>query len=777
MGRLRKPKHTTADEPAPGQVTILHAVAFEGLQFPFAGDAKRSSMLFFTETDLTGNRVDAKATGKRKPAKKRNRVDPLALEPGDLVVHDSHGIGKFVTMMERTIGKGADASRREYLVLEYAPSKRGGPGDQLYVPMDQLDLLSRYVGGEKPALSKMGGADWKNTKRKARGAVREIAGELVQLYAARQAAPGYAFAPDSPWQREMEEAFPFTETEDQFNAIEAVKADMEKPVPMDRVIIGDVGYGKTEVAVRAAFKAVQSGKQVAVLVPTTLLAQQHMKTFTERMQDYPTTIRELSRFTSPAESKEILKQMASGEVDIVIGTHRLLQTGVQWKDLGLIIVDEEQRFGVEHKEHIKSLRTHVDVLTMSATPIPRTLEMSMAGIREMSTILTPPEDRHPVLTYVGPQEDKHVAAAIRRELLRDGQVFYVHNKVKTIEQTASDIRRLVPEARVVVAHGQMSEEQLETTVQGFWDREFDVLVCTTIVETGLDISNANTLIVENAHHMGLSQLHQLRGRVGRSRERGYAYFLYPRGEVLTETSYDRLSTIAQNNDLGAGMAVAMKDLEMRGAGNVLGAEQSGHIAGVGFDLYVRLVSEAVEAFRAMADGKPVDGREEEKKEIRIDLPLDAHIPVEYIASERLRLEAYRKFATAESDEAIERVIEELRDRYGEPPREIELIAVVSRLRLLCRDLKVHEVVATGSKISFSPIDLQESGQVRLKRLFPAANYRATTKIVLIPAPKVGQGMRAVPLRDEDLVQWCADALTQLAGIPQRDIRGKEPNTR
>ena len=777
LGRLRKPKHTTADEPAPGQVTILHAVAFEGLQFPFAGDAKRSSLLFFTETDLTGNRVDAKATGKRKPAKKRNRVDPLALEPGDLVVHDSHGIGKFVTMMERTIGKGADASRREYLVLEYAPSKRGGPGDQLYVPMDQLDLLSRYVGGEKPALSKMGGADWKNTKRKARGAVREIAGELVQLYAARQAAPGYAFAPDSPWQREMEEAFPFTETEDQFNAIEAVKSDMEKPVPMDRVIIGDVGYGKTEVAVRAAFKAVQSGKQVAVLVPTTLLAQQHMKTFTERMQDYPTTIRELSRFTSPAESKEILKQMASGEVDIVIGTHRLLQTGVQWKDLGLIIVDEEQRFGVEHKEHIKSLRTHVDVLTMSATPIPRTLEMSMAGIREMSTILTPPEDRHPVLTYVGPQEDKHVAAAIRRELLRDGQVFYVHNKVKTIEQTASDIRRLVPEARVVVAHGQMSEEQLETTVQGFWDREFDVLVCTTIVETGLDISNANTLIVENAHHMGLSQLHQLRGRVGRSRERGYAYFLYPRGEVLTETSYDRLSTIAQNNDLGAGMAVAMKDLEMRGAGNVLGAEQSGHIAGVGFDLYVRLVSEAVEAFRAMADGKPVDGREEEKKEIRIDLPLDAHIPVEYIASERLRLEAYRKFATAESDEAIERVIEELRDRYGEPPREIELIAVVSRLRLLCRDLKVHEVVATGSKISFSPIDLQESGQVRLKRLFPAANYRATTKIVLIPAPKVGQGMRAVPLRDEDLVQWCADALTQLAGIPQRDIRGKEPNTR
>ena len=656
-------------------------------------------------------------------------------------------------------------------MLEYAPSKRGGPGDQLYVPMDQLDLLSRYVGGEKPALSKMGGADWKNTKRKARKAVREIAGELVQLYAKRQSAPGYAFAPDNPWQHELEDAFPFTETEDQYNAIEAVKSDMEKPVPMDRVIVGDVGYGKTEVAVRAAFKAVQSGKQVAVLVPTTLLAQQHLKTFKERMQDFPTKIAELSRFTSAKESKQIMAGLADGTIDIVVGTHRLLQTGVHWKNLGLIIVDEEQRFGVEHKEHIKSLRTHVDVLTMSATPIPRTLEMSMAGIREMSTILTPPQDRHPVLTYVGAQDDKHVAAAIRRELLRDGQVFYVHNRVKTIERTAEHLRSLVPEARIVVAHGQMSEEQLETTVQGFWDREFDILVCTTIVETGLDIANANTLIVENAHHMGLSQLHQLRGRVGRSRERAYAYFLYPKGEVLTETSYDRLSTIAQNNELGAGMAVAMKDLEMRGAGNVLGAEQSGHIAGVGFDLYVRLVGEAVEAFRAMADGKPVDGTEEEKKEIRIDLPVDAHIPVIYVASERLRLEAYRKLAEAADEDQIHEVLQEFRDRYGEPPEQVNNLAVISRLRLLCRDLGVHEVVQTGTRISFSPIDLQDSGQARLKRLFPSAMYRATTKIVLIPAPKKGAGMRAVALRDVDLIQWAADALTQLAGLPQRDMRG------
>lgn len=763
------PQGDPGAEPQPGQVSIYHALAYEGVDFPFTGDSQRPSLLFLTETDLTGNRVDAKATGKRKPAKKRNRVDPLALEPGDLVVHESHGIGKFIRMEERSIGKGADVSRREYLVLEYAPSKRGGPGDQLYVPMDQLDMLSRYVGGERPALSKMGGADWKNTKRKARGAVREIAGELVQLYAARQAAPGYAFAADTPWQRQMEDAFPYTETEDQYNAIEAVKADMEKPVPMDRVVIGDVGYGKTEVAVRAAFKAVQSGKQVAVLVPTTLLAQQHFSTFSDRMQDFPTTIRELSRFTSAAESREVLAGMADGTVDIVIGTHRLLQTGVQWKNLGLVIVDEEQRFGVEHKEHITSLRTHVDVLTMSATPIPRTLEMSMAGIREMSTILTPPEDRQPVLTYIGAQDDKQVAAAIRRELLRDGQVFYVHNKVKSIERAAADLRALIPEARVVVAHGQMSEEQLETTVQGFWNREFDVMVCTTIVETGLDIANANTLIVENAHHMGLSQLHQLRGRVGRSRERGYAYFLYPKGEMLSQTSYDRLTTIAQNNDLGAGMAVAMKDLEMRGAGNVLGAEQSGHIAGVGFDLYVRLVGEAVEAFRALADGKVVDGREEEKKEIRVDLPLDAHIPVEYVASERLRLEAYRKFAEAADNAAIAAVLEELEDRYGAPPEQVRLLSVVARLRLLCRDLGVTEVVATGTRISFHPIELPDSGQVRLKRLYPSATYRATTKIILIPTPKTGAGMRAVPVRDADLVQWCADVLTQLAGIPKRDV--------
>ncbi|MBO0856673.1 MAG: transcription-repair coupling factor, partial [Nocardia sp.] len=530
-------------EPVGGVVGVLCGSLHDGIVFD---DAK---LVVIAESDLTGNRVTAPAEGKKLPARRRNQVDPLALNAGDMVVHDQHGIGKFVEMIERTVG----GARREYLVIEYAPSKRGQPGDRLFVPMDALDQLSRYVGGEMPSLSKLGGSDWANTKRKARKAVREIATELVQLYAARQAAPGHAFAADTPWQQEMEDAFAFTETHDQLTAIAEVKADMERAVPMDRVICGDVGYGKTEIAVRAAFKAVQDGRQVAVLVPTTLLAQQHLQTFAERVAGFPVTVKGLSRFTDAGESRETIDGMAAGDVDIVVGTHRLLQTGLRWKDLGLVIIDEEQRFGVEHKEHIKALRTHVDVLTMSATPIPRTLEMSLAGIREMSTILTPPEERHPVLTYVGGYNDKQVAAAVRRELLRDGQVFYVHNRVSSIDKAAKRIRELVPEARVAVAHGQMNEDVLEKTVQGFWEREFDVLVCTTIVETGLDISNANTLIVERADALGLSQLHQLRGRVGRSRERGYAYFLYPSEKPLTETAYDRLATISQNSDLGAGM--------------------------------------------------------------------------------------------------------------------------------------------------------------------------------------------------------------------------------
>ena len=744
--------------PKAGVVGVLKGPLCSGVVLPGA------NLVIITETDLTGNRVTANE-GRKLAAKRRNVVDPLALTAGDLVVHDQHGIGKFVEMTERVVG----GARREYLVLEYASSKRGGGTDKLYVPMDSLDQLSRYVGGEAPSLSRLGGSDWANTKTKARRAVREIASELVALYAKRQSAPGHAFGPDTPWQAEMEDAFGFTETMDQLTAIQEVKADMEKPVPMDRVICGDVGYGKTEIAVRAAFKAVQDGKQVAVLVPTTLLADQHLQTFTNRMAGFPVTVKGLSRFTDPAESRAVIEGLKDGSVDVVIGTHRLLQTGVTWKDLGLIIVDEEQRFGVEHKEHIKSMRTHVDVLTMSATPIPRTLEMSLAGIREMSTILTPPEERYPVLTYVGPHDDKQVAAALRRELLRDGQAFYIHNRVRTIDEAAARVRQLVPEARVVVAHGQMNEETLEKTVEGFWNREYDILVCTTIVETGLDISNANTLIVERADTFGLSQLHQLRGRVGRSRERGYAYFLYPPNKPLTETAYDRLATIAQNNELGAGMAVAMKDLEIRGAGNVLGAEQSGHVAGVGFDLYVRLVGEAVEAYRAAADGKTV-ATPQEQKDVRIDLPVDAHLPPEYIGSDRLRLEAYRRLAAAADDDAVASVVDELIDRYGPLPEPAQRLVAVARLRLLCREFGITEIGAvSASTVRLSPMVLPDSAQLRLKRMYPGGHYRATTSTVQVPLPRAGEGVGVPRIRDLELVQWVAGLVLVLNGKGQGDV--------
>jgi transcription-repair coupling factor (superfamily II helicase) len=746
------------DTPKPGVVGVIKGPLRDGVVLPGA------NLVVITETDLTGNRANA-GEGKRLAARRRNVVDPLALTAGDMVVHDQHGIGRFVEMTERIVG----GARREYLVLEYASAKRGGGSDKLYVPMDSLDQLSRYVGGMEPTLSRLGGSDWTNTKTKARRAVREIASELVSLYAKRQAAPGYAFGPDTPWQAEMEDAFGFTETIDQLTAITEVKSDMEKAVPMDRVICGDVGYGKTEIAVRAAFKAVQGGKQVAVLVPTTLLADQHLQTFSERMAPFPVTVKGLSRFTDPAESRAVLEGMKDGSVDVVIGTHRLLQTGVTWKDLGLVVVDEEQRFGVEHKEHIKSMRTHVDVLTMSATPIPRTLEMSLAGIREMSTILTPPEERFPVLTYVGPHDDKQVAAALRRELLRDGQAFYIHNRVRSIDAAAARVRALVPEARVVVAHGQMPEEQLEKTVEGFWNREFDILVCTTIVETGLDISNANTLIVERADTFGLSQLHQLRGRVGRSRERGYAYFLYPPEVPLTETAYDRLATIAQNNELGAGMAVAMKDLEIRGAGNVLGAEQSGHVAGVGFDLYVRLVGEAVEAYRAVVDGETV-AAVEEPKDVRIDLPVDAHLPPDYIGSDRLRLEGYRRLAAAADDAGIASVVEELVDRYGPLPEPAQRLVALGRLRLLCRQFGVTEISsASATTVRLSPLPLLDSQQLRLKRMYPSATYRATTSTVAMPIPREGTGVGAPRIRDLELVRVVAGLLLALNGISQTDV--------
>ncbi|GGL87491.1 transcription-repair coupling factor [Nakamurella endophytica] len=738
--------------PAAAVVTVARGRLEDG--FVLAG----SGVAVITETDLTGNRGGAvPGAATKMPSRRRNAIDPVALTPGDYVVHSQHGIGKYVDLVSRTSG----GATREYLVVEYAPSKRNQPGDRLFVPTDALDQLSKYVGGEVPTLNKLGGADWAKTKGRARKAVRQIAAKLVQVYAARASAPGHAFGPDTPWQRELEGAFPFTETPDQLAAIDEVKSDMEKPAPMDRVISGDVGYGKTEIAVRAAFKAVQDGKQVVVLVPTTLLAQQHLSTFGERMASFPVTIRGLSRFTSDAEATETIKGLADGTVDIVIGTHRLLQPSVRFKDLGLVIVDEEQRFGVEHKEHITAMRAHVDMLTMSATPIPRTLEMSLAGIREMSTIATPPEERHPILTYVGAYDDKLVGAAIRRELLRDGQVFFVHNRVADIERVAARIREAVPEARVAVAHGQMGEDALERVINGFWDRSFDVLVCTTIVETGLDISNANTLIVDHAEILGLSQMHQLRGRVGRSRERGYAYFLYPAEKPLTETAHDRLATIAQNSDLGAGMAVAMRDLEIRGAGSILGAEQSGHIAGVGFDLYVRLVGEAVTAFKKAAGATAAEGVEEEPAEVRVELPVDASIPHEYIPGERLRLDAYRKIAAATGEEDLESVRAELADRYGPVPDDVERLLAVAAFRQRARAAGVTEVVLGPQGLRFSPVELAESAQMRIIRTHPGARYRENTHTLTLRPPVEGGRMGAAPLRDQPLLDYCAQVLEAL----------------
>ena len=553
-------------------------------------DAHRIAIL--TGEDISGQRASTRDM-RKMPTRRKRQIDPLELTAGDYVVHEQHGVGRFVEMKQREV----QGATREYLVLEYGASKRGGPPDRLYVPADALDQVTRYVGGEQPSLDRLGGADWAKRKGRARKAVREIAAELIKLYAARQATQGFAFGPDTPWQRELEDAFPFAETPDQLTTVDEVKADMRRTVPMDRLVCGDVGYGKTEIAVRAAFKAVQEGKQVAVLVPTTLLVTQHLSTFSERMSGFPVVVKGLSRFQTDKEAREVIEGLREGTIDIVVGTHRLLNPDIRMKDLGLIVVDEEQRFGVEHKEQMKRLRTSVDVLSMSATPIPRTLEMAITGIREMSTITTPPEERHPVLTYVGGYEDRQVVAAVRRELLRDGQVFYIHNRVNSIDKAAARLRELVPDARIAVAHGQMGEHQLEQVMLDFWEKEFDVLVCTTIVESGLDVSNANTMIIERADTLGLSQLHQLRGRVGRSRERAYAYFLYPTEKPLTETAHARLATLAQHSDLGGGMAIAMKDLEIRGAGNLLGGEQSGHIADVGFDLYVRLVGEAVQDFR------------------------------------------------------------------------------------------------------------------------------------------------------------------------------------
>ncbi|HXY93682.1 MAG TPA: transcription-repair coupling factor [Acidimicrobiia bacterium] len=649
------------------------------------------------EADLTGRRrVHRRARGARRGA---DYYDDL--QPGDYVVHYVHGVGRYLEMKPLTMG----GVERDYLWLEFRDGR-------VYVPTDQVGFVRKYTGGESPSLNRMGGADFERQRAKVRSAVQEIAEELVVLYRQRLAASGHAFPPDTPWQREVEEAFPYEETPDQLRAIDDVKADMERPVPMDRLVCGDVGYGKTEVAVRAAFKAVQDGKQAMVLVPTTLLASQHGQTFRERFANYPVRVEVLSRFLSAREQADVVRDLEAGSVDVVIGTHRLLSDDVKLPNLGLLVVDEEQRFGVQHKERIKKLRTNVDVLTLTATPIPRTLELSLTGIRDLSLVNTPPEDRQPILTYVGEYDDHAAAEAIRRELLREGQVFYVHNRVRDIELVAENVRALVPEARVAVAHGQMDEGRLERVVQDFWEREYDVLVSTTIVESGLDMPTVNTLVVDRSDLLGLAQLYQLRGRVGRRGQRAYAYLLHPPDRVLSEEAYERLKTIGEFTDLGSGFKIAMRDLEIRGAGNLLGAAQSGHIAAVGFDLYCQMVTEAVGQLK----GEPVA----EPLEITVDLPVDANLPRDYVARDDVRMEAYRRLAAVTDPTDVDDIRAEWEDRYGPPPAPAVALLDVARLRAECARLGIRSITVQRSVARLVGLSLRESQRVRLRRLVPKA---------------------------------------------------------
>jgi transcription-repair coupling factor (superfamily II helicase) len=753
----------TITSPAQGTLKrltrVIHQTGITDVQavcsFAFDGFIDQQAKLaLLTERDLTGHTSASQQS--KTPKRRRKAIDLMELKPGDYVVHEQHGIGRFVQMRQRAVGQGSHKAQREYLVIEYAPSKRGAPADKLFIPTDQLDLVSKYIGAEVPKLNKLGGGDWAATKAKARKHVRQIAEDLVKLYSARQRTEGFAFSPDTPWQKELEDAFPYQETPDQLTTIDEVKHDMERPMPMDRLICGDVGFGKTEIALRAAFKAVQDSKQVVILVPTTLLVQQHFETFTERFEGFPVRIAAMSRFQSAKELSATTAALADGGVDIVIGTHKLLNPKIKFKDLGLVIIDEEQRFGVEHKETLKALRTNVDVLSLSATPIPRTLEMAVTGIREMSTLATPPEDRLPVLTYVGAYEDAQVTAAIRRELLRGGQVFYVHNRVEDIARTAAKIAELVPEAQVGIANGKMGEKQLDGVIRDFWRRDINVLVCTTIIETGLDISNANTLILDHADRFGLSQLHQLRGRVGRGRERAYAYFLYDPSKTMTQTAHDRLATIAQNSSLGSGFDVAMKDLELRGTGNLLGDEQSGHIEGVGFDLYIRMVSQAV------AHVKEPDKQEE--RSVTIDLPIEASIPVYYIDSDKLRLEAYQKLAAAHSEQDLDDLSEELADRYGKLPEELGVLFDIARLREQAMALGITEIIAQGRNVRVARIDPPESVMMRLQRIYSGCQYRPVTHTLLIPAPFAGS-LGSSAMDSQTVVEWVNQLLDDLAWKP------------
>jgi len=689
--------------PQPGEVTIVHGGVASGWTLLLDEETETPVLNLLSDAELFG-------TAKRRPTRARTRVPAhqrLAIEeltPGQYVVHIDHGIGNFVGTTSQQAGQ--DGAPREYLVLEYAE------GDKLYVPMEHLDRVSAYMGGDEaqPSPTRLGTQEWSRTVARARESTKKLAVDLLAIYAQREMADGHAFSPDSPWQREMEDAFPYVETPDQAAAIDQVKADMEQVKPMDRLVCGDVGYGKTEVALRAAFKAVMDGKQVAVLVPTTVLAQQHYATFTERLRTFPARIETLSRFRSPHEQDEVIERLKKGEADIVIGTHRLVQKDVAFRDLGLVIIDEEHRFGVNHKERLRDLRKQVDVLTLTATPIPRTLYMAMSGVRDISTIETAPQERQPIKTFLAEHSDDLVREAILREMDRGGQVFYLHNRVKSIDLEADHIRQLVPEARVAIAHGQMAEEELERVMAEFADGEADVLVCTTIIESGLDIPTVNTLIVDHAERLGLAQLYQLRGRIGRRSLRGYAYLFVPRGRKLTDTAQRRLQTIVAATELGAGFRIAMKDLEIRGAGNILGAEQSGQIHAVGFDLYTRLLGEAVRELQAQGRGapQPVDGTPDPQ----VDLGLPAAIPEALVAHMPTRMAIYQQMAKARTVEDVDALTQDLRDRFGHQlPEDIYHLVYTVRVRVLARLARVEAVNRSSDRVTLKLRD--EIGGARI----------------------------------------------------------------
>ncbi len=675
---IAAPVEEVTEVPGPGALVLVQGSLPEG--WVMGGET-----YLFTDAEIFGF-VKQRRLVKRRPTPRHKLM--VDIIPNDYVVHVEHGIGKFTGV---TTLKTAGVEK-EYLVLQYAA------GDTLYVPTDQIDRVSRYIGaGDRPpVLSRLGTQEWMRTKQRAKEAAELLEQELLALYASREVVPGFAFSRDSLWQQELESAFPYVETHDQLEALQEVKGDMEKPRPMDRLVCGDVGYGKTEIAIRAAFKAMMDGRQVAVLVPTTVLAQQHFDTFSERLDAFPVRVEVLSRFRSPLEQREIVDGVANGSVDICIGTHRLIQKDVAFKNLGLLIIDEEQRFGVNHKEYLKKMRQEVDVLTLSATPIPRTLHMSLVGVRDMSTMETPPEERLPVKTYVAEYNDHLVREAILREIERNGQVFFVHNRVQSIAMIAARLQELVPEAEVAVAHGQMPEEQLEKVMNDFTRGKVDILVCTTIIESGLDLPNANTLIVNRADRFGLTQLYQLRGRVGRGANLAYAYFLYDGGQRLTPVAHQRLRTIYEATELGAGFGIAMKDLEIRGAGTLLGPRQSGHITAIGFSLYTRLLAEAVEEQKALREGKP-------KPPPRlpaptVDLPLDAFIPEDYVTDVETRLELYKKLAEADAAEKLDDVLKEYTDRFGKPPPEVANLFYAVRIKALAAKAGIESISTEEGQI-------------------------------------------------------------------------------